>query len=268
MTHGISNGLARFPDELEHLERLGFENFDALAADLEELRIDAEYETPGDLVVAMDPHELAGLEDDAELARRFGYDVELLDGPQIRAQVNSPLYLGGLWTRTGSALVNPGKLADGLRAAAVRAGVQVHEYSPVRQLRGTAGGLNIVAEGGVVDARRGLLATSAYPPLVRAIRRYVAPVYDYALVTEPLDSSQRQSIGWEARQGVSDTGNQFHYYRLTSDGRILWGGYDAVYRYGGPVGPELDQHEPTFAKLSQHFFTAFPQLDGLRFSHR
>ena len=63
-------------------------------------------------------------------------------------------------------------------------------------------------------------------------------------------------------------GNQFHYYRLTADDRILWGGYDAVYRHGGPVGPELDDHEPTFARLSQHFFTQFPQLEGLRFSHR
>ena len=55
---------------------------------------------------------------------------------------------------------------------------------------------------------------------------------------------------------------------MTADWRILWGGYDAVYRYGGPVGPHLDDHEPTFAKLSQHFFTTFPQLEGLRFSHR
>jgi glycine/D-amino acid oxidase-like deaminating enzyme len=63
-------------------------------------------------------------------------------------------------------------------------------------------------------------------------------------------------------------GHQFHYDRVTADWRILWGGYDAVYRYGGPVGPQLDDHEPTFAKLSQHFFTTFPQLEGLRFSHR
>ena len=62
--------------------------------------------------------------------------------------------------------------------------------------------------------------------------------------------------------------NQFHYYRLTADSRILWGGYDAVYRYGGPVGPALDDHEPTFAMLSQHFFTDVPAARGLRFSHR
>ena len=268
LTHGTSNGLARFPDELEQLERLGRENFDALAGDIEELGIDAELETAGDVIVALEPRELADLLDEAELMRRFGYDAELLDADRVRAEINSPTYLGGLWVRTGSALVHPGKLADGLRSAVARAGVRVCEYSPVRELGKTGGGVSVRTEGGIVNARRTLLATSAYPPLVRAIGRYIAPVYDYALVTEPLDARMREAIGWSGRQGLSDMGNQFHYYRQTADGRIMWGGYDAVYRYGGPVGPQLDDHEPAFAMLSQHFFTTFPQLEGLRFSHR
>jgi glycine/D-amino acid oxidase-like deaminating enzyme len=268
LTHGIGNGLSRFPDELAQLERLGLENFRALAQDVERLAIDAEFEPAGDLIVALEPRELADLEEEAELTRRFGHGTELLDRELVRAEVNSPMYLGGLWTRTGAALVHPGKLADGLRAAAARDGVRIHEYSPVRALSQTAGGVSVTTEGGVVDARRVLLATSAYPPLLRAIGRYIAPVYDYVLVTEPLNARMRDAVGWERRQGVSDLGNQFHYYRLTADWRILWGGYDAVYRYGGPVGPQLDDHEPAFAMLSQHFFATFPQLEGLRFSHR
>jgi glycine/D-amino acid oxidase-like deaminating enzyme len=268
LTHGIANGLTRFPGEMEQLERLGLENFDALARDLERLGIDAEYEPTGDLLVALEPHELDELEAGAELARRFGHAVDVLDGERTRAQVNSPLFLGALWAHTGSALVHPGKLADGLRAAAVRAAVRVCEYSPVRDLRQTPSGVAVSTEGGVVQARLVMLATSAYPPLVRAIRRYVAPVYDYALMTEPLDRQQRESIGWRGRQGLGDMGNLFHYYRLTADDRILWGGYDAVYRHGGPVGPALDDDEPTFAMLSQHFFTTFPQLEGITFSHR
>ena len=117
-------------------------------------------------------------------------------------------------------------------------------------------------------ARRVLLATSAYPPLLRAIRRYVVPVYDYVLVTEPLSAAQRESVGWRRRQGIGDGGNQFHYYRLTADDRILYGGWDAVYRYGGPVDPRRDEHEPTFSTLAQHFFHTFPQLEGVRFTHR
>ena len=265
LTHGTRNGLTRFPDEIAQLERLGLENFEALIGDLHALHIDAELEHTGDLVVALEPRESAELDEEAELMRRFGHRVELLEGEQLRAQIDSEKFINAMWTRTGSALVNPGALADGLRVAAARAGVRIHEHSPVRGLHSTAAGVSAITDGGVVNARQALLATSAYPPLVRAIERYIAPVYDYALVTEPIDQSV---ISWRGRQGVSDMGNQFHYYRLTADGRILWGGYDAVYRHGGPVAPELDEHEPTFAKLSQHFFTIFPQLEGVRFSHR
>ena len=100
------------------------------------------------------------------------------------------------------------------------------------------------------------------------MRRYVAPVYDYALMTEPLTQSQLDSIGWKRRQGLGDSGNQFHYYRRSADDRILWGGYNAVYRYGGPVGPDLDDDATPFARLSSNFFTNFPQLEGVRFTHR
>jgi glycine/D-amino acid oxidase-like deaminating enzyme len=268
LTHGIANGHARFPDELEQPERLGRRNYDELAEDLHRLGIDAEYEATGDLSVALAPHELPELEEHATLLRRFEQEVDVLDAAGARELLNSPLFLGGAWVRTGAALVNPSKLADGLRAAADRAGVRICEHSPARTLRKTSGAVSVSTEAGVVRAPRVLLATSAYPPLLAAMRRYVAPVYDYALVTEPLDRRRLDSIGWQGRQGVGDMGNQFHYYRLTADSRILWGGYDAIYRYGGPVGPELDDHEPTFARLSQHFFTAFPQLEGLRFSHR
>ena len=179
----------------------------------------------------------------------------------MRAEVASPTYVGGLWVKTGAAILDPGKLAFGLREAALRLGVRVYEHSAVHDLR-EAGRRRPRGAHGLrrVTARRVLLATSAYPALLRAIRRYIVPVYDYVLMTEPLSAAQRASIGWQRRQGIGDAGNQFHYYRLTADGRILFGGWDAVYRYGGPVSPRHDDHEPTFATLSQHFFHTFPQL--------
>jgi len=119
-----------------------------------------------------------------------------------------------------------------------------------------------------VRARRAVLATSAFPPLVRSIRHYVVPVYDYVLVSEPLTSAQRASIGWRNRQGAADSGNQFHYYRLTSDDRILWGGYDALYNFRNGLGPHLDQRPETFRMLVQNFVATFPQLEGIRFTHR
>ena len=269
LTHGLANGLNRFPDEIDTLERLGDENFDGLRADLARHAIEGDYETTGVLPVALEPRELKELREEVELVRRFGHDIELLDAERTRAEVNSPTYLGAVWDRTGSALVHPGRLADGLRAAAERQGVRIHELSPVRAIHdGGRAALTLSTEGGVVTAPKVIMATSAYPPLVPAVGRYIAPVYDYALMTEQLSESQQRAIGWSHRQGVSDLGNQFHYYRPSADGRILFGGYDAVYRYGGDVGPHRDTDDATFGKLSQHFFTTFPQLEGVRFSHR
>ena len=94
------------------------------------------------------------------------------------------------------------------------------------------------------------------------------PVYDYVLVSAPLTPAQRAAIGWERRQGLSDGNNQFHYFRLTADDRILWGGYDAIHHFGSRVGPELDDRPQTFERLEAHFFRAFPQLDGLTFPYR
>lgn len=254
LTHGHENGVARFPDEMDALDRLGAENFAGMRDDLR--GIDVEWEETGDLFVALEPHEVTP---DAE-----GW----LDRDAIRAEVDSPTYLGGLWNREGSALVHAGKLADGLRAAAVRAGVRVHEDTRVRDLARAGAGVRVETDGGAVTARGAIVAAGAYPSPARTVGRYVAPVYDYVLMTEPLDAARRDAIGWHNRQGISDGGNQFHYYRQTADGRILFGGFDAVYRFRGPVGPAQEDHEPTFATLARNFFVTFPQLEGVRFTHR
>jgi len=268
ITHGLANGLTRFPDEIEVLERLGLDNFAGLQADVEELAIDCDLEVNGEIAVAVEPHQVEWLAEDAELLRSHGHDVDLLDREAIRAEVDSPTYLGALVNRTGEGLVDPARLADGLAAAAARLGVAIHERSRVGSIGAEASALRLRAAAGEVRAERVLLATNAFPPLRRALRRWIVPVYDYVLVTEPLSAAQLAAIGWWRRQGVSDAGNQFHYYRLTDDDRILWGGYEAVYRYGGPVEPRLDVDEETFAALSQHFFATFPQLRGVRFTHK
>src|SRR4029079_11914580 len=114
---------------------------------------------------------------------------------------------------------------------------------------------------------RVVLGTNAFPPLLRRLRLMAVPVYDYVLVTEPLTPAQRASVGWAGRQGVGDASNLFHYYRLTRDDRVLWGGYDAVYHYGSRIDRSLEQGV-THDLLARHFFATFPQLEGLRFTHR
>ena len=267
LTHGLANGLTRFPSEIEVLEDLGHANFSRLRADVRRYGIDCDLEPTGTLAVAMAEHEVPWLREEAELLARFGVRHELLDAAEAQEQIGSPRYRGALWSKDGSAILNPTKLTSGLHDAAIRAGVRFFENTRATSLHAEKATIRVAAEAGQIKARRVLLATSAFPPLLRALRRYIAPVYDYVLVTEPLDRESLDSLRWTNRQGVSDLGNQFHYYRLTADDRLLFGGYDAVYRYGGPVRSDLDFHDPTFARLSQHLAFVFPQLHDVRISH-
>ncbi|RIV34628.1 NAD(P)/FAD-dependent oxidoreductase [Micromonospora radicis] len=273
LTHGLANGVQRFPGEIDELERLGRENLDAIAATVAEYGIDCDFARTGELAVAVEPYQLDGLAEDAALARRHGHHVTLLDADEVRAEVDSPTYLGGLWDRDRVALLDPARLAWGLRRACLDLGVRVHEHTRVTGLRRAGAALLAETTGvggvpGTVRADRMVLATNAFPPLLRRLRAWTVPVYDYALMTEPLTPAQRDAIGWRNRQGLADTGNQFHYYRITGDGRILFGGYDAVYHYGNRMAPALAQRDATFTALADHFFTTFPQLTEVRFSHR
>jgi glycine/D-amino acid oxidase-like deaminating enzyme len=265
----VANGLARFPDEIELLERLGRDNLRGLVADVEGHGIACDLELTGELLPIVAPYQDRWLVEERALAERYGYQVELFpDAEAMRAEVNSPIYRGGIWTRDSGGLLDPAKLALGLLEAARRSGVRVYEHTPALGLEESGDGVSVRTPAGAVRVRRALLATSAYPPLLREIRRYVVPVYDYVLTSEPLSAEQLRSIGWRRRQGMADGGNRFHYYRLTRENRILWGGYDAVYRYGGPVRDDLDDSAETFGRLVANFHTTFPQLEDVRFTHR
>jgi glycine/D-amino acid oxidase-like deaminating enzyme len=271
LTHGLSNGQDRFPGELATLERLGRRNLDGIAATVERYGIDCDFARTGELAVATQPWQADGLRETAELAVRLGSAPRLLDADAVRAEVNSPTYLAGLWDADGCATLDPARLAWGLRLACRDAGVRIYEHTPVESVsddKSPCAALTLTTSGGQVSARRVALATGTFAPLLRRLRYYLIPVYDYVLMTEPLTAAQLASIGWNHRQGVGDSGNQFHYYRLTSDNRILWGGYDAIYYYGSKVTAALDQRPATFTRLARHFFTTFPQLEGVLFSHK
>ncbi|HEY2053246.1 MAG TPA: FAD-binding oxidoreductase [Solirubrobacterales bacterium] len=269
LTHGLENGLARFGKEIGLLERLGRENLAGMLADLERHGIDCDYEPTGELTPSVAAYQDGWATETEELYARFGYDVEVFtDAASMRAEVDSPTYRSGAWVKDAGGVLDPAKLALGLFEAARRAGVHIYEGTPATALEQSGDVVLVRTPAGAVRARRVVLGTSAYPSPLRAIRRYIAPVYDYALMTEPLTPAQRRSIGWDRRQGIGDGGNQFHYYRLSADDRILWGGFDAVYRRGGPVGPALDDHDATFGRLVQNFRVTFPQLEGIRFTHR
>lgn len=258
LTHGHENGLSRWPDELAEIDRLGRQNLDDIGATVARYGMDADFERTGTLLVAVEPHQVEWL----------GEEGEVLDAAATRALVNSPTYLAGAWERDETALVHPAKLALELARVAVQLGVEVHEHSVVRDLESSPDGVVVRTAAGSVRSRDVALATNVFPSLLRRNRLMTVPVYDYVLMTEPLSAEQRAAIGWDGRQGIADLANQFHYYRQSADGRILYGGYDAIYHPGARVRAAYEERPESFERLASHFFTTFPQLEGLRFTHR
>lgn len=262
LTHGEPNGVARFPKSYPRLRQLGMENLEAIERFVHERAVPCGWERTGTLAVATRPWQLEELRGGGEPPTGW------LDREAVRAEVDSPTYLGGVWFRDGCAMVNPARLAWGIREACLEAGVRIAERSPVLGLEAGRGGVELRTPAGRVLAERVALATNAFDPLLARVRYRIVPVYDHVLVTEPLSTQQLASVGWSHRQGVSDAGNQFHYYRLTEDNRILWGGYDAIYHFGRKVKPSYDQRPATFGLLARHFYETFPQLEDVGFTHR
>jgi glycine/D-amino acid oxidase-like deaminating enzyme len=203
-------------------------------------------------------------------AAEHGEHLEFLDRDAARAEVHSPLWQAGLYRPPGrDVLLDPARLCRGIARVARGRGVTIHERTRVTNLARRAGGVTVTTDAGAtIRAGHVVVATSAYSGWLRRLASSFVPVYDYALVSEPLTPEQRASIGWRRRQGLSDANNQFHYFRLTADDRILWGGYDAIHYFGSRVAPELDRRPATFAKLEAQFVRAFPQLGELAFPYR
>jgi len=270
LTHGLANGIAHFPSEIRELEAEGRRNLAELVAFVAAEGIDCGLEQTGSLSVADQPHQIDELRASADLARDYGIETTFLDRAGVWEEIHSPVFEAGLLSGPDqTVMLDPARLAQGLKHAAIRRGAVIHEHTRVVGVERAPGSVRVLTEAGpTLVAQHVVVATSAYSGWLGRLQRLFVPVYDYVLVSDPLTDAQLESIGWQRRMGISDSGNQFHYFRLTADNRILWGGYDAVYHPGSRVGPELDHRPATYALLEQHFFRAFPQLAGLRFPWR
>ena len=267
LTHGFMNGYSRFKDEMAIIERLGRENLEGIEATIKKHNIDCGFELTGEISVANEEWQMEGIIEEANLRNSFGDNVEVLSREDMQSRVNSPLSVGGLWDPDGTALVDPARLVWGLEQACIASGVQIYENTSALRLERTNTGIIVHTPYGSVNAQKVALATNVYRSLVRSAKKYVVPVYDFQLVTEPLTPAQMESIGWKNREGLSEAGNQFHYYRLTKDNEILWGGYDAIYNFRGKVRHEYESSAETYAHLAEAFLETFPQLQGIKFTH-
>ena len=270
LTHGLANGIRHFPDELALLEREGIANLEGLIQFTRDHAIGCDLEETGTLSVADQPYQIDEFREWVDEAAEHGEELIFLDRDAVQAEIRSPLWQAGLYRPPGrDVILDPAKLVRGLGRVAEERGVVIHEGTRVRDVERRAGGVRLTTDtGAILDADHVVVATSAYSGWLRRLESQFVPVYDYVLVSDPMTPEQRASIGWQRRQGMSDANNQFHYFRLTADDRILWGGYDAVYYRNNGVGARFDRRPATFAKLEAHFRRAFPELAALRFPYR
>ena len=268
ITHGIAHGHARWPDEMDAIVRLQ----QALWEDT--LRLLAEHSATdvvdecGKLTVATRAHEVAAIEQSVQLLRRYGQRVRLLSAEEVREEVASPSYRGGYHHADANGLCDPVRLAQALAGIAIGRGARLVEQVRIERLADDGRTIRATtSEGRSVTARQVVLATNAYPPLRRRLRLRMIPVYDHVIATAPLTDDQWAASGWRHRCGITDAGNQFHYYRPLPDGGILFGGWDATYHFGGRVDPALEQRIRTHRLLARHLVATLPQLEGVEISH-
>ena len=138
LTHGIGNGLARWPDEMAALERLGRENLDAMRATVARHGIDCGWADTGAIDVATARHQVPWLAEEAEQLRAHGWQAELLDAEAMRAQVRlTDLPRRRLVARRvrarrpGAAVLGPGAR----RGGGGRRGVRAHAGDGARTRR-------------------------------------------------------------------------------------------------------------------------------------
>lgn len=259
LTHGPENGELHFRDELPVLDALAEQNFAGFVETIERYGIDAELEIEPTLTVATEPYQVDAMREGAD---------PVLEGEELARCGRSPLFRAGILSAHGNAFVHPAKLAWGLAAAAERLGVEIHENTPALSMTRATAGRAIITPNGTIRAAQVALATNGFPSLLKRLRLFTVPIYDYVLMTEPLTAAQLETIGWTGRHGITDSGREFHYYRRTRDDRILFGGYDAVYHRGRRIRDAQDQRDETFERLADHLYQTFPSLTGVGFSHK
>ncbi len=273
LAHGETNTDHHFPGEADKLYELGQQNMAELLEAIKRYHIDARYEKVGETEVATNEGSVEAMRKDFEQEQADGDDVVWFDKDAMQAQVNSPTYLAGLWRRDGQdGIIDPARLCWGLKQVLLNLGVRIFENTPLDNSEPQGSDkMHSRCLGYTINSDKVLMATNGYHNPLKAVSRTTIPVWDYQIATEPLNQEQLDAIGWhKTRHAIGNHANMFHYYRVTQDNRITWGGGGAVRYYfnkGTDFAKYADMPE-RFEQLSKEFFETFPQLAGIKFSHR
>ncbi len=187
----------------------------------------------GHLEVAWKPAHFERFQRSAEvIAREFNHTVEIVPKNELRREIGSDLFHGGLVDET-SAGVNPARYVAGLAKAAERAGAALYARTRVDRVeridkQGSKAFLLRTSRGNLA-ARHVLVASGGYTGRATPeLRNRIIPIGSYIIVTEPLPEDLAQQVSPRERM-IFDSKNFLYYFRLTPDRRMLFGGRAAFF---------------------------------------
>ncbi|MFM0033297.1 FAD-binding oxidoreductase [Paraburkholderia strydomiana] len=244
------------PAHARELYTLTTDAVDLMRQRIARYRIDCDATDAG-VILANWFDEPARLDAQRRLMREsFGVEWEPVAAAQLASQLKTRRYHGGLFERNAFHF-HPLKYVLGVADAAARAGVTIHEHSPVVRLQRAGAGFVVHTQQGALDARHVVMAGGGYARNVYArVERAVLPIATYVMATEPLGARLHDAI--DTRAAVYDTRFAFDYYRPLPDTRILWGGRISV----------RDRAPGTIARLLRRdLLKVYPQLRDVRIEY-
>ncbi|SAK82429.1 FAD dependent oxidoreductase [Caballeronia hypogeia] len=247
--HGLATAKA--------MHRIAHEGVDTVEALISEFNIsEASFVRSGSLRCAHNQTAMRALVAEAEWTRDTLDDdtLEVFDRDQVTAEIGSSVFYGGVLSKDAGTVL-PLNYARGLAAGLKERGVPIFENTPVSRIERTKNEATLHAPGGVVRARRVIVATDAYGHLTEATSHYaklMIPFRTAAIATEKLPPILFDSL-LKGHRSYNETRRMMKWFRK-ADGRVLFGGR-------GVLGKE-SAHE--FAALRRALVSTFPQLVSAR----
>jgi glycine/D-amino acid oxidase-like deaminating enzyme len=166
------------------------------------------------------------------IARDFNHQLQIIPKSQLRSEIGSDIYHGGI-VDTVSAGLNPARYVSGLAQAALNAGGSIYENTRVESIKPSSqnggSGFQISSSRGPIFADNVFIGTSGYTSgATPGLRKKIIPIGSFIIATEPLPEALAHELSPRNRM-IYDSKYYLHYFRLTSDNRMLFGGRAAFF---------------------------------------
>lgn len=248
-------------DEAVWLARASAEAVELVIRFCAEHGVDAEVRRDGWLWAASSPAQAGAWTETLDALARVGeHPFRQLTRDEAQSLTGSPTHEGGVLDPT-CATVQPAKLVRGLRRAALRAGVRLHESSP---MTGFEEKRRVIVRtgGGSVEAEHVVLAINAWAARFRSLRPFLVILASDTFLTTPI-AHQLAELGWSQGPAVSDSRRRLNYCRTTRNGRLLFGKGGVGVAFGGRGATSMWGPSPRVPELLRHFQRTFPQLGAV-----